>query len=145
MILVKPRTNPERVVDKKYSSRTLFGLQLHVPFSRENVEASTRASARKRKSLIGFCLCLLHLFLCQGCFHDEIRTHALVLVSVLVLASLMKFFKSNYKKNRGSRKIRFGPTLWSKRLKFNFWSKNLHALDYKRLERRHSHAMLSWM
>ena len=35
---------------KKTSSRTFFGLQLCVPFSRENVEAScTRTSTRKRK------------------------------------------------------------------------------------------------
>ena len=125
------------MVDKKCSSRTFFGLQLHVPFSQANVEASTR----KRKGLISFRLCLLHLFLRQGCFHSEIRTHALTLVSELFLASLVKFFKTNCKKNTGSRKIRFR----SKLLKVNFLSENLHELDYKRLEQRHSHAMLSWM
>ena len=51
----------------------------------------------KEKVLIGlFRLCLLHfLLLCQGRFHGF--THVLALVSTLVLASLVKFFRTNCK------------------------------------------------
>ena len=47
----------------------------------------------KGKVLIGLRLCLHHFFLCQGRFHGENRTRAFALVSVLVLASPVKFFK----------------------------------------------------
>ena len=54
----------------------------------------------KGNVLIGLHLWLLHFFLCQGRFHGEIRTPAFVLVSALVLASPVKFFKTiNCKKN----------------------------------------------
>ena len=55
----------------------------------------------KGKVLIGFRLCLLHfLFLCQGHFHGEIRTHALALVSVQALKSKKLVLKTNYKKTQ---------------------------------------------
>ena len=47
----------------------------------------------KGKVLIGLRLWLLH-FLCQGRFHGEMRTCAFALVSALVLASPVKFFKT---------------------------------------------------
>ena len=49
----------------------------------------------KGNVLIGLRLWLLHFFfLCQGRFHGEIRTRAFALVSALVLASPVKFFKT---------------------------------------------------
>ena len=48
----------------------------------------------KGKVLIGLRLWLLHFFMCQGRFHGEIRTRAFALVSALVLASPVKFFKT---------------------------------------------------
>ena len=61
----------------------------------------------QEKVLIGLRLCLLHFMfnLCQGHFHGEIRTHVLAFVSVLVLASLVKFLKTNCKKNRQTHEI----------------------------------------
>ena len=49
----------------------------------------------KGNVLIGLRLWLLHFFfLCQGRFHGEIGTRAFALVSALVLASPLKFFKT---------------------------------------------------
>ena len=64
-------------------------------FQEKMLKQAQKQAQEKGKVLIGLRLWLLHFFfLCQGRFHGEIRNPAFELVSALVLASPVKFFKT---------------------------------------------------
>ena len=94
-------------------------------FHEKMIKQAQEQAQEKEKVLIGFRLCLLHvLFWCQGCFYGEMRALVLALVSALVLASLVKFFITNWRNwltlNRQTReRLDSGRNFW----KFNSWLK----------------------
>ena len=80
----------------------------------EKMLKQTQEQAQEKGELwlSSVCACLAYSCV-KADFHGEIRTCVLALVSALVLASLVKFFKSNCKNTQARERLEYGRNFWS--------------------------------